>query len=265
MKRVAFAAILGVLTASQGALAGPTKDECVAAYKGNQPLRRDGRLREAIEQLLVCSRDPCPAVLQSDCIEWLREAQAMAPSIVVRARAGASREVADVRVLMDGVEIAPRLDGRTIEIDPGEHSFVFERAGSGPVTKKLLIMEGEKGRVIDVDVTLSSSLQSPTPAPGRPVPWTVYAFGGLALGALGLGGTFAATGVAARQDLFDCKPGCSTERIDSVASRFLVADVALSVGALSLAAALVFYFTRPSTSPARTSAVLPNGGLGRMF
>jgi len=265
MKRLAFAGLaLVALATSCPAFAEPTKEECIEAYRKNQPLRRDGRFREAIEQLLVCARDPCPEVLQSDCVAWLDEARARMPSVIFKARSGATTDITDVRVVMDGVELQPRLDGRAIEVDAGEHTFFFDHPGSPLVEKKILVVEGEKGRIIEVDLAPKSSsgaLASEPPATTaaehtRPVPWTVYALGGLGLAGLGVGTAFGAIGVGARADLYDCKPGCSREAIDDVSSKLLVADVALAIGVVSLAAATILYLTRPPASRAGRAAVL---------
>ena len=255
---------LGTATrASRADAAEPTKEECLDSYKKNQQLRREGALRESIKQLLVCARDPCPSVLQPDCIEWLRDASARLPSIVVKAHAGAASDLTDVSVTFDGAPLAALLDGRAIEVDPGAHMLVFTRPGARAVEKKLLLVEGEKGRVVDVDFTRPAVLiaHAPLPldpgtnAPLRPVPWTFYALGGLGVAALGVGATFGTIGLGGRSDLRSCAgPRCPDDK-DAVARKFLVADIAFAVGAVAIVAATIVYLTRPSTrAPAVGSA-----------
>jgi hypothetical protein len=246
--------------ATRAGAAEPTKEECLDSYKKNQQLRREGALRESIKQLLVCARDPCPSVLQPDCIDWLRDANARLPSIVVKAHAGDASDLTDVSVTFDGVPLVGRLDGRAIDVDPGAHTLVFTRPGSSATEKKLLFVEGEKGRVVDVDFTRTAA-NAPVPresdasAALRPVPWTVYVLGGLGLAALGTGATFGTIGLAGRSDLRTCSgPRCPDDK-DAVARKFLVADISFAVGAASVVAATILYLTRPSkTAPASSSA-----------
>jgi hypothetical protein len=234
-----------VLTVATSVRAEPTKEQCVDAYKKNQQLRREGYLRAAITQLLVCARDPCPAVLQTDCVEWLRDANARLPSVVVKARSGVT-DLTDVSVTIDGVPAVARLDGRAIDVDPGPRTFSFEHPGARRIEKKVLIVEGEKGRVVNVDFTPPPPILGPPVTTSRPVPWTVYALGGFGLAALGVGATFGTIGIVDRGALSSCTGSHCADDRDSVARKFLVADVAYAVGAASIVAALVVLLTRPS-------------------
>ncbi len=264
-------------TFSRRAFADPTKEECVDAYKKNQQLRREGALRSAIKQLLICARDPCPAVLQTDCVGWLREAEGRLPSIVVKAHSGAAADLTDVSVTMDGAVLVPGLDGRAIDVDAGMHTFRFDHPGARAVEKKLLIVEGEKDRVVDVDFASSASASSspsastlPDGSGGsdasgpatsvavtRPVPWTVYALGGVGLAALGVGATFGTVGLVGRGDLSTCTGShCASDR-DAVARKFLIADVSYAVSAVSLVVAAVLYLTRPERAPSSAASASP--------
>lgn len=240
-----------VLILAGNARAEPTKEKCVDAYKKNQQLRREGALRAAIKELLVCARDPCPAVLQTDCVEWLRDANARLPSVVVKAHsAGAAGDLTDVSVTMDGEPLLARLDGRAVDVDPGPRTFVFERPGWKPVEKKLLIVEGEKGRVVDVELRPPRPfpIDEPARVASRPVPWTVYALGGFGLAALGVGATFGTIGVVDRGVLSSCTGSRCADDRDSVSRKFLVADVSYAVGAVSIVAATILFLARPSSS-----------------
>ncbi|MDB4963588.1 MAG: uncharacterized protein JWP01_3587 [Myxococcales bacterium] len=271
MRSVAAAfAVLLSLTPTGIAVAEPTKEVCVDAYKTSQKLRHDGALRAARDRLLICARNPCPEVLQADCVGWLREVDALIPSVIIKARLGASTDIFDVRVLMDGVELAPRLEGRAIEVDAGEHVFVFEHPDAPPVVKRLLIVEGERGRVIDVELTsrpLSTTSQDVVASvERRRVSRTVYVLGAVGVGALAVGGIVGSLGVVARGDLAACRPGCAQDEIDAVARKFLIADVAFIVGAAAIGTATVLYLRQPSV---RVSAVPTTGGamvaVGRAF
>jgi hypothetical protein len=147
---------------------------------------------------------------------------------------------------MDGEPLLARLDGRAVDVDPGERRFLFERPGSKPIEKKILIIEGEKGRVVDVDFTPERPSGNAPVTTIRPVPWTVYALGGFGLAALGVGATFGTFGLVDRSALASCSGSHCADDRDAVTRKFLVADVSYAVGAASLVAALVVYLTRPS-------------------
>src|SRR5262245_56106628 len=95
--RVALAAALVV---SLSRAAPPQGDQvkvtCAQAYETAQRLREGHRLREAREQLLVCARPECPALLRRDCAPWLGEVEAVLPSIVVVARTADGQKEHDV-------------------------------------------------------------------------------------------------------------------------------------------------------------------------
>ena len=53
-------------------------------------------------------------------------------------------------VSVDGETLVRKLDGKSLPIDPGPHTFKFETAGAPPVVERALVKEGEKTRVITV-------------------------------------------------------------------------------------------------------------------
>ena len=110
------------------------KKACVDVHERAQELRQAGHLVAARDQLTTCSETPCPALIRTDCAQWLLEVDGIMPTIVLGARDAAGADLADVKVTCDGREIATRLDGRVVPIDPGEHVLHFEHDGSPPST-----------------------------------------------------------------------------------------------------------------------------------
>jgi len=51
---------------------------------------------------------------------------------------------------MDGAQVAARLDGRTVDADPGPHAFVFQRADGSKVETTAIAQERGKGKVVSV-------------------------------------------------------------------------------------------------------------------
>jgi hypothetical protein len=230
----------------------------VGAYGQAQTLRRQGKLTEARKQALVCARAPCPAALLPECVKWVGEIEEATPSVIFEAReAGEGGRVrTDVRVTMDGVLLADKLDGRAIDVDPGEHTFRFAADGAKTLEQKLIVVEGEKRRKIAVELPPAiEKPAAPQPQPSPPLAepegpsWPPYVLAGVAI--LGAGG-FAVAGLSGRSsesDLEACKPRCPSREVDSVRTKYVVADVSLGVGVVAGVVATILFFSKRS-SPA---------------
>jgi hypothetical protein len=215
---------------------------CITAYEQTQALRKESKLRDAREQAMKCARDTCPAVLSRDCARWFTEIEQSIPSIVFDVRGPDGFELANVRVSMDGKPLVEKLDGKSVPIDIGAHTFHFEVVGArniAPLERQAIIHEGDKNRKIAVVLRAADSTT-------RPVPFMTYVFGGVAIAALGAGGYFAVSGLVKKGDLRDCKPGCSAASVNDVSRAFGLADIFLSAGTISSLAALYVYLSRPA-------------------
>jgi hypothetical protein len=236
-------------------------DGCVRAYEGAQENRLEGRLRDAGEHLLECAQASCPAFIRHDCARWLDEVQAAQPTVVFVARRE-GRELDAVSVTCNGQRVAPRLDGRAIKLDPGKQSCRFQASGAAPVTQVLMVLEGQKNRIVEVE--LPAGTDAPPDGSGaraslHPAPLIL---GGV--GVLGIAG-FAAlgwSGLRAEQHLRDsCAPDCPASDVQSVRVRYRLADVSLGIGLLSAAAASYLYWRAPSGRPLDLAVTAgPRGG-----
>jgi hypothetical protein len=84
--------------------------------------------------------------VRDDCAQRLDALERVLPSLVFEVKDGAGADLTAVRVLLDGQVLAEKLDGTALDVDPGEHSFTFQAAARAPVTMKLVIREGDRGR-----------------------------------------------------------------------------------------------------------------------
>jgi hypothetical protein len=257
---------------------GDDVQACLDAHEKSQVLRKQGKLLDTREQLLVCTRDVCPAMIRKECGPWLDQVNNSMPSISFAARKD-GRDLVDVKVFMDGELMTSQLDGRAVDVDPGPHTFRFEAAGLKPVEMKAVVREGEKARELLADfggnTTAPASSQGATPAspPGadtggrRPIPMLTYVLGGVGIAALAGSTVFELRGLSKRSDLDsqNCKPYCDKTEVDSAKQSILIGDVALGVGVASLGAAAYFYFTRPvvhTDAPSARIEILPTTGGG---
>lgn len=282
MRGVAFACrFLGLglaLCASSADAADSVKRECAQSATQGQRLRDDGKPLAARAQFLACARAACPVVIRSHCGRWLEEAGAAVPTVVVRARAGATGhrvDVTDVEVDADGAIAAPSLDGKPLPLEPGEHTLRYVRAGSPAVEERVLLVAGEKNRYLTVEFPpdgatkpsagMSDAAAAPAnnapAAPGsaaiRPAAWVFAALTVVA------GVSFAYFGLSGKSDLDNlratCAGHCASSDVYSAWDKLIVADASLGVGVVSAAVATWFFLSpRHGESPPKSSDV---GGL----
>src|SRR5256885_1296112 len=112
--------------------ASDSKKACILQHEAAQTSRRTGKLLEAREAALVCSRDECPGAVRADCGDWLDAVTKTIPSLVVRVKSD-DKDVFDVRVSIDGKLVTSHLDGNPFELNPGAHTLRFEYANFDPI------------------------------------------------------------------------------------------------------------------------------------
>jgi hypothetical protein len=126
------------------------KDACLAAFQQTQSLKREGKLVQAKEQAIVCSQAHCPDVASTKCRDWVEELETAIPTVVVSAKDASGNDTVSVRLTIDGQPHGDRLDGRPIALDPGEHVIVAEIAGEPPLQQKVAVVQGVKGRPVEL-------------------------------------------------------------------------------------------------------------------
>ena len=254
-----FALALSTPLVALPAHAADPKQACFDAYPAAQKLRKGGKLRRARAELVTCSQDACPAAVRKDCTDWLNEVSAELPSIVVVATDAAGKDTAAVRVTVDGEVAAARLDGKAIEIDPGERVLRFEHGGS-TVEQALVVRQGERNRTVAVSFaapssspppsspsegTRSSPGDRPPSSPTRPVPVAVYVLGGVGVASLATGAYFYFAQKSLHDDLAArCAPACSPDDVAPLKTKQLLGGVFAGVGVAALATAVVLYVGR---------------------
>jgi hypothetical protein len=265
------------------ARAEESKLECIAAATAGQTARADGKLLEARDQLLACARDVCPGVVRSHCARWLDELSSRIPSIVVRAQDSAGGDVFDASLSIDGR--AARLDGHPVELDPGDHLVALDTASGVHVQGKVLLAEGEKARVIVLEVPVAPSqsavrtiatptvVQPPpsTPRPPMAAPVASAHAGGIPLGAWVLGAVGLAAGGAGvylgvhTQSLVDsmrrppsaggCEPFCTAAQTQPARTDAVLMGVSIGVAGAALGGAVLWALLSQSAAPSPGSSL----------
>jgi hypothetical protein len=261
-----------------------TKAQCIDANTKAQDLRRDGKLSAARDQLRVCTSPVCPGLVRSDCTKRLDELEAAQPTVIFDVKDGSGHDLTDVMVTIDGHPLADKLDGTALEVDPGQHEFVFRLAGQEPVVEKMLIKESEKARREKVVIG------PPPPAvPAHPAPPPIEASadtsgtrrmlglvaGGVGVAGIAVGSVFGLlTSSAINKQKNDCSSASNCPHYAEASAAHdtwtvdgTVSTVAFIAGAAFLVggAALFFTASHPTEHPAATGWVVvpsvgPSGG-----
>jgi hypothetical protein len=271
------------------------KAECASAYEKSQEFRTQNKLQKAHELLVICAEASCPTFVQTDCAQWLTEVQKDMPSIIIVAKDKEGAAVTAVKVSIDGELVTSELDGKAITVDPGKHKLHFEMEGASPVDQPLIARQGEKERQIKVSFRPGAEdkedsspyaggatdkgdqppAEDEKKGPG-PLRLPAYIAGGV--GAAGLI-SFAVFGImasGAQSDLeaSGCKPNCSQSDVDSIKTKYLIANISLGVGIVGIGAGVTMFFLsqpksdKPSDESAKKPrfdfAALPGGGYATM-
>jgi len=240
------------------------KAECAAAYEQSQELRGSGQLVEAEVKLRICSDEACPSFVRTDCSGWLEEVQRDVASIAVTAKDGSGEATTKVKVLLGDTVLAEELSGDPIPLNPGKHTLRFELEGADPIEKKVELDKGDKGHAIEVSFA-SKGGDIPDVAPyasagadedegeepkeeeesGKPGKLRPYAYIAGGVGAAGIitWAVVGAMGKGEESDLRDtCSPNCAKSKVDSVRTKYLIADISLGVGIAGLGAGVALFF-----------------------
>jgi hypothetical protein len=287
-----LATLLSLVAVSARA-GGPTTAECLSANEASLNARSQHKLRDARANLLKCAARSCPTDVREECTRGVNEINATLPTIVFEAKDTGGADLVAVRVTMDGEVLADHLDGSSLAVDPGAHTFSFETPGEPKAEKKLVIREGEKDRHERIVLGTAVATTPVAPGDGRSVaPGTTLTssssgasgpppsgLGAQRVGALVAAGVgVAGIGIGIGYGLYSkskhdsamqicpdqvCPRGTDgTDRWNQAISAGNVSTAAFIVGAVGLAGGAALWFTgKPESSGGATEVGL---GLGTL-
>jgi hypothetical protein len=244
---------------------------CFDAAAEGQSLRDAHRLVEAHESFRFCAQEECPVSMKGDCAAWLADVEKSLPTVVVSVRKETGTDLTDIVVLVDGRPFISMLDGKSVPIDPGPHTFRFVRAGGESIERQVVAVEGEKD--VRVSIVLPSPIEAAQterrstegPSPRLTLAWALTGAGGAAIAT----GAVAGAAAIVNKDEAHCDADrrCDAGPLHAARTAAAVADVGFVAGGV-LAAAGVTLFLLPARHASRESAwmVVPfspgGGGLG---
>jgi len=236
------------------------KNRCADAYEATQRERAAGHLLLARKNGIFCAQNSCPEVLRSDCAKWTDELASSIPALVIEVRSPSGEVLSNVYVELDGQAFADHLDGRAVELDPGQHHFRFEAIGLVPREQDFVLLEQHAPQ--HLRVMLEPEPVPPREKPGFPV--ASYALAGVGVAALGSFAYFGLSGNHKKAALESCKPACEQSLKPPIERDYLAADVSLGVSLVSLGIATYLALSSPRAEPetAPRSAVRVGAGPG---
>ena len=246
----------GTSLVSVTAAAGSTT--CPDSYEKAQEERAAGHLKAALVHLQSCIDPSCAKFIRDDCVRWMEQVESALPTVVFAAQR-AGQDLTNVEVSCDGEPLMSTLGGKAVPMDPGPHDFSFTVPGLAPIQRQTLIREGERNRMIVVEFGVANESIASTTASAdanlrtEPRPHKTIAYylpyGLAGLGVLG-GAGFALFGIQGNSQKGDlertCSPHCQSSQVDSVRTKYLLADTCLAVGLVSLGVATYLFLTRHS-------------------
>jgi hypothetical protein len=139
------------------------KRGCAALYKAAQQSLQASRLREAKSLFSSCAELFCAAPIRQRCSTEYGLLAADVPSIVLDATDQTGVLRVDVQVMMDGESLTLPREGRAIPVEPGMHEFSFSTADGGFASQRILILQGQRNRVVSVSLHSQAGASASVP------------------------------------------------------------------------------------------------------
>jgi len=234
-------------------------DRCLAASEVGQLARKDTKYKKARESFRECARSTCPGAVSRDCTQWLHELDQAQPTVVLQARDADGRDTSEVTVFVDGELLATQLDGRALDVDPGEHVFRFETRDRTRLEQREIVRDSEKGRRLEADFAAlpgprrrappppaTAATESPRPTGSPKVPLGSWVLGVIGIGGVTAGSILLITGRIHETDKANsaCAQRGTCEGVDAIRREYWAGGLALGIGAVALGAAVLAAATR---------------------
>jgi len=123
---------------------------CVDKYKTGLDNEQAGHLKQARELFIGCAKASCGSPLRDECTTRFTQLSTDIPSIVPVVTDDAGNPQTDVEVRVDGERLTSSLDGHSFLLDPGVREFSFSREGRVFATQRLMIVQGQRNRLVSV-------------------------------------------------------------------------------------------------------------------
>lgn len=248
-----------IVLAANTALADREPAECIAAHTTAQELADSGKLLAARKMFESCSASDCPKLIQKDCKVLGRAVEQSIPTLNLTAVDHNGQALTDFRIELDGVAQSPD-SSHQLALDPGEHRVKLVVSGRKAAEATIPVRSKQKNQ--------SAVIQLAAPDAGSSKARTAgYVLAGI--GAVGLV-SFVGFGWSGYLDQRKLDP--NSARIDDCTDltladrmrrKYVIADVSLGIGLVSLGAATYLLLATRDTvgraSPGARTAMYLHG------
>ena len=148
---------------------------CLAEYRHAQLLEKAEHLRAAQEEYLKCTDNSCSSSLQRICGIRHTQLNGEIPSFVPVVTDATGKNYVLVEVKADDELLGSRLDGSALNLDPGKHTITFSTDDGVIATKSLIMIQGQRNRIVEVSYPLTSKAGLVVTAAASPAPAIVGA------------------------------------------------------------------------------------------
>lgn len=242
--------VLAITTSAGVAMGDPTS--CIQAHGNAQELQSAGRLLEARKLFESCAARECPQMIQKDCKVMGKAVGLAIPTLIIAAVNQEGLALKNFRIELDGIAVQPDGAIEPIPVDPGIHHLTLLTPGR-PATKSKIVVHAEDGNQ-RVTVQLVAPPESDTKFRD-----TGYLFAGVGAAALA---SFAGFGISGYLDQRELESHArqladrdDLRLVDRMRRKYVIADVSLGIGLVSLGAATyLLYVTQGSSNNTATRA-----------
>jgi len=137
---------------------------CITNYKSGLEQERTGKLLEARELFIRCAKSACGSPLREECTMRFTQLGTDIPSIVPVVTNAAGKPETNIEVAVDGARLTSTLDGHSFVLNPGPHDFSFSKDGHIFASTSLMIVQGQRNRLIAASLQPGPSEEAPRPA-----------------------------------------------------------------------------------------------------
>jgi hypothetical protein len=122
----------------------------MTAYTAAQQSEQAGRLGEAKDLLLTCTKSGCGKLVQQECLTRYARLESDIPTVVLHFAGEKGAPAPDVQIRIDGALVTSR-PGEPVAVDPGLHEFTFGTTdGVVQSSQKVMILQGDVNHPIAV-------------------------------------------------------------------------------------------------------------------
>jgi hypothetical protein len=277
-RSIGWGALFFLWTLSAASQPLPKRSVSVCAKSESEARERwqSGSLRDALELYQSCTPASCGERARR-CRAAVARLEQDLPTVIPVVLDPSGAPLVDVQVALDGQPFTSRIDGRGLPVDPGVHQFSFSTSGKVFHSEKVLIIEGQRNRLLSVrwaDASVSPIVASPpSEAPAAvgsaaplaeprslapssalppvtdasapisgdresPAPSALtYVVAGTGLAAIGTSLLLVYWGSNDNEKLNRCAPDCNPDSVRHIRRMYIASDITMGAGVAALGVA----------------------------